>query len=184
MDSSPAAKNSAIRPCIQRQMDERVLSTPEDRVKKKLFDLDDDAEDVELNQWSSSSEYFSQSSRENSCSISEGFSQSNLFDDSPSTKVCATVLCVCVCVCVCVGVCVCVRFFSTYNFNRAKRWKLPPPPSSLVCFSLIGHGKREKSGLVCIITPCACTRGKVFVVVTKIARSGRLGICEDHKHNE
>ena len=101
MDSSPAAKSSAIRPFVQWQMDESVLSTPEDRVKKKLFDLDDDGEDVELNQWSSSSEYFSQSSRENSCSMSEGFSQSNLFDDSPSTKVCVTV-CVCVCVCVCV----------------------------------------------------------------------------------
>ena len=97
MDLSPAAKSSAVRSRIQWQMDESILSTPEDRVKKKLFDLDDDAEDVESNQWSSSSEYFSQSSRENSSSMSEGFSQSNLFDDSPSTKVC---MCVCVCVCV------------------------------------------------------------------------------------
>ena len=88
MDSSPAASSSAFNGLpIRWQMDESILSTPEDCVKKKLFDLDDGAEDVELNQWSSSSEYFSQSSRENSCSMSEGFSQTNLFDDSPSTKV-------------------------------------------------------------------------------------------------
>ena len=66
-------------------------STPEDCVRKKLFDLAEDPEDGELNQWTSSSEYFSQSSHDNSCAMSDGFSQTNLFGDSPSTAVCVYV---------------------------------------------------------------------------------------------
>lgn len=66
---------------------EDIPSTPEFCVRKKLFDLEEGKEDGELSPWTSSSEYFSQSSHENSCSMSERFSQTNLFDDSPSTKV-------------------------------------------------------------------------------------------------
>ena len=92
MERSPTPGGPANDVAVRWQVGESVLSTPADCVRKKLFDFN---EDGEFNQWSSSSEYFSQSSHENSCNVSEDFSQVNLFEDSPSTKVC-----VCVCVCV------------------------------------------------------------------------------------
>ena len=94
---------------VQWQVGGSGPSTPEDCIRKKLFDLGEESEDGELNQWTSSSEYFSQSSHDNSCAMSDGFSQTNLFDDSPSATVCVCGMCISVCVCVCVGVCVRVR---------------------------------------------------------------------------
>ena len=93
MEQSPEAVilSSDRKVSVQWRIGESVPSTPEDCVRKKLFDLDEAGEDGDLSQWTSSSEYFSQSSHENSCVMSEGFSQTNLFDDSPSTKVCVCV---------------------------------------------------------------------------------------------
>ncbi len=51
----------------------------EDGVRKKLFELEAAAADDD-NQWSSSSEYFSQSAHEASCLSGE--SQTNLFDEN------------------------------------------------------------------------------------------------------
>ncbi len=57
--------------------------TPEDCVRKKLFDQEAAAveeKDSELNHWSSSSEYFSQSINDASCLSGE--SHTNLFDEN------------------------------------------------------------------------------------------------------
>lgn len=63
--------------------------TPEDGVRKKLFELEvAAADDNELNQWSSSSEYFSQSANDVSC-----LSDTNLFDES-SQKVFVLLPCI------------------------------------------------------------------------------------------
>ena len=63
--------------------------TPDDCVRKKLFEQepaveDEDNNDSELKRWSSSSEYFSQSNIDASCLSGE--SPTNLFDENSPAK--------------------------------------------------------------------------------------------------
>lgn len=88
--SSAAGTDSyAHKVTVQWRMGVSVHSPTEYCVRRKLFDLNEATEDEEMSQCTTSSEYFSQSSHENSYVVSDGFSQTKLFDDSPLTKVCS-----------------------------------------------------------------------------------------------
>ena len=89
MEESPTAGTDSSAHRVSATVQWRIgvsPSNPEYCVRKKLFDLDEGGEMSQC-----TSEYFSQSSHENSYVISDGFNHSNLFDDSPLTKVCSCV---------------------------------------------------------------------------------------------
>lgn len=92
MDTSPVPSTPVSGVSLRSKWKFQSLAiTPED-VRKKLFDIEDENEQVH---WSSSSEYFSQSF--NDASGLSGISQTNMFDEcspgeQPKPQVCIVIV--------------------------------------------------------------------------------------------
>ena len=83
VEASPSLVPSTVK---DKWMFNGSSSTPEDGVRKKLFDFEAEEDDNAMNQWSSSSEYFSQSGLDSSC-MSGRNQSSNLFaENSPQQQ--------------------------------------------------------------------------------------------------